>query len=182
MRPAVRLLFLLPVVAVGFACGTNSQGPPPSAGPEVRDGGAPSELVGSAVMLAGRTVHVDIADDWESRGKGLSGRTQLGANEGMIFLYPRADMRSFWMKGCRIGLDILFLGDDGRVLNIASLDPPVNEDVEDSIPSAGSIAPARMVLELRKGWCREHGVKSGERVRLSRAVRTRLQRLGGKSS
>ncbi|HGY91348.1 MAG TPA: DUF192 domain-containing protein [Planctomycetes bacterium] len=182
MRHVAYVFLLSSLMALGMACGTVSDEPPGSADPRVRADANPVELEGSKVVLAGMTVNVEIADNWETRGRGLSGRTRLGPNEGMIFLYPRADMRSFWMKGCLIGLDILFLDDDGRVLNIASLDPPEDEEIEDSIPSADSMAPSRMVLELRKGWCEEHGVKPGERVRLSKTVRGRLQALRRKSS
>ncbi len=179
----VLLALLMSVVAiVGVACGTDEGPRDEPRGLGAAEARSTPQHPGSTVLLGGRSVRVEIADDWESRGRGLGGRTRLGPDEGMLFLYPRAEGRSFWMKGCLIGLDILFLDDEGRILNIASLDPPVSEDVEENIPSARSIAPASMVLELRKGWCEDHSVKPGERVRLSEAIRLRRERLRERDS
>lgn len=84
----------------------------------------------------------------------------------MIFVYPRAEPRSFWMKGCLIALDVAFVDDFGRILDIVSLEPPAAGTSDALMPRARSDHPARFVIETRKGWFAEKGVAVGARVEL----------------
>ena len=67
-------------------------------------------------------------------------------------------MASFWMRNTVIGLDIIFIGTDNRILNIAANAVPYSEE---SIPSAG---PTKAVLELNAGRAAELGLAPGELV------------------
>lgn len=52
---------------------------------------------------------LEVARTEEERRKGLGGRSALGKNSGMIFLYDQADYIQFWMKNTLIPLQILFV-------------------------------------------------------------------------
>jgi uncharacterized membrane protein (UPF0127 family) len=66
------------------------------------------------------TFRVEVAVSEEEQAKGLMFRTQMGADEGMIFPMDPPRMAAFWMKNTVIPLDIVFIGPDHRVLNVAA--------------------------------------------------------------
>jgi len=107
------------------------------------------------------TVTVEIAATPEARQRGLMGRSFLPPDRGMLFIYPEAAPRSFWMRDCLVRIDAAFLATDGRILNVQEMVPEPGETDLRSYPSA---APVRLVLEMPGGWFRDHGVMVGDRV------------------
>lgn len=101
---------------------------------------------------------VELADTPEAQARGLMFRTQLGDNEGMIFPSPVPEPRSFWMKNTPLSLDIIFIGPDGRITNIAANTTPY------SLESVTSSGFASGVLELRAGRAKELGIVPGDKV------------------
>ena len=101
---------------------------------------------------------VEVAATPQQQQRGLMFRTQMGADEGMIFPLAQVRMASFWMRNTVIPLDIIFIGPDNRILNIAANTTPYSEE---SIPS---VAPAKAVLELNGGRAAELGIAPGDLV------------------
>jgi len=112
-------------------------------------------------------VFAEIAARTAARERGLSGRTSLPPNGGMLFVYRESRQKEFWMKDCHIGLDIAFLKEDGSIASLHTLPPGAGLD---EIPRAASGAPVRYVLETAAGWMAEHGLKTGDRVDVRRVV------------
>ena len=103
------------------------------------------------------TFQTEIAATRQEQSRGMMFRTEMGEDEAMIFPYEVADMRSFWMKNTFIPLDIIFIAEDGTIINIAD-GVPYNEN------SVASEAPAIAVLELSGGRAEELGIGPGDRV------------------
>lgn len=101
---------------------------------------------------------VEVADTPEAQARGLMFRTELGDNEGMIFPSDTPQPRSFWMKNTPLSLDIIFIGVDGRILNIAANTVPY------SLDSVSSRGIASGVLELRAGRAKALGIVAGDKV------------------
>ena len=106
---------------------------------------------------AKHTFRAEVAKTAREQAKGLMFRTEMGKDEGMIFPRPYAQPASFWMKNTVIPLDIVYIGADHRILNIANAKPYSL----DPIPSDG---PALAVLELNGGRAAELGIKAGDLV------------------
>ena len=104
------------------------------------------------------TFKVELADTPEAQAKGLMFRTELGDFEGMIFPSAVPEARAFWMKNTPLSLDIIFVGPDGRILNIAA------DTVPYSLDSVRSTGPASAVLELRAGRAKALGIVPGDKV------------------
>jgi uncharacterized protein len=104
-------------------------------------------------------INAEIADDEQERNRGLMFRQSLADDHGMLFIFQEPEMASFWMRNTIISLDIIFIGVDGRILNIADHTTPYSED---SIPAVGM---TQAVLELRAGRAEELGIRPGDRVR-----------------
>lgn len=94
----------------------------------------------------------------EAQARGLMFRTELGDDEGMLFPSDLPAPRSFWMKNTPLSLDIIFIGTDSRISNIAANTVPYSLD---SVLSEG---PTIAVLELRAGRAAELGIAAGDRV------------------
>lgn len=101
---------------------------------------------------------VEVARTEAEQERGLMFRTAMGADEGMIFPMQPARQTAFWMKNTVIPLDIIFIGRDRRILNIAAIAIPYDER---PLPSAGL---ASGVLELNGGRAAALGFKQGDWV------------------
>ncbi len=101
---------------------------------------------------------VELAASPQAQSKGLMFRTELGDNEGMLFPSAVPEPRSFWMKNTPLSLDIIFVGADGRIINIADNTVPYSLD---PVQSKGL---ASAVLELRAGRAKELGIVAGDKV------------------
>ncbi|MGB3798101.1 MAG: DUF192 domain-containing protein [Alteraurantiacibacter sp.] len=99
----------------------------------------------------------ELADTLEAQRRGLMFRTEMGENEAMIFPYDSPDNLGFWMRNTVLPLDIIFIGPDNRILNIAD-GVPYNET---SVASEGL---AIAVLELNRGRAEELGIEPGDLV------------------
>lgn len=100
---------------------------------------------------------VEVARTEAEQAKGLMFRTKMGSDEGMIFPEDPPRRAAFWMKNTVIPLDIIFIGTDRRILNIASAVPYD----ETPLPAAGL---AIGVLELNGGRAAELGIGPGDKV------------------
>jgi uncharacterized membrane protein (UPF0127 family) len=103
-------------------------------------------------------VKVEIADTPERRSLGLMYRKELGADAGMLFIFDAADHLTFWMKNTPLPLDMIFIGDDKRIVGIA----------KDAVPYTttprGVEGRSRYVLEVNAGYSERHGVRAGDAV------------------
>jgi uncharacterized membrane protein (UPF0127 family) len=104
---------------------------------------------------------VELATSPQQISQGLMFRRQMAADAGMLFLFERPDPAVFWMKNTFIPLDMIFIGTDGRILNIAERTIP---QTETPVPASG---PTRAVLEVNGGTAARLGLKPGDRVRHS---------------
>ncbi len=101
---------------------------------------------------------VEIASTQEQRTQGLQGRRQLAADAGMLFDFGRIQPVFMWMKNTYLPLDMIFIRNDGRIVNIAPETTPESLAI---IESAGSV---RAVLEVPAGTAARLGIKAGDRV------------------
>ena len=117
----------------------------------------PQTLPKSMVEVRGVPVMAQVADDVDERAKGLMYVKAMPQDHGMLFVWPDARERSFWMKNTYIPLDLLFIR-EGRIVSFAENAKPHDES---GLPSG---KPADMVLEVNAGWVKTHGVGVGDAV------------------
>ncbi len=101
---------------------------------------------------------VEVARTPAEQAKGLMFRTEMGPDEGMLFPYATPQVLSFWMKNTVLSLDLVFIDEQHRIINIAENAVPYSEQ---SILSA---APGVAVLELNGGRTRQLGIVAGNKV------------------
>ena len=104
---------------------------------------------------------VEIARTNGQRSRGLMFRTSLDRNSGMIFLYDGPREISMWMKNTILSLDMVFIGEDGRIKRIVANTTPMSEA---TISSRG---PVIAVLELLAGAAKRLAIKPGDQIELA---------------
>ncbi len=109
------------------------------------------------LTIGEKAVYVEIAATVPAREFGLMKRKSMPQDQGMLFIYPDADRRSFWMKDTLIPLSLAYISKDGRIFQIVDMEPLD----ETSHPSTGA---AQYVLEVNQGWFRKNGVRVGDTV------------------
>lgn len=102
-------------------------------------------------------VKAEIARTGDERSKGLMYRKKLPEGEGMLFIFERDEVLSFWMKNTSIPLSIAFIASDGKIIDIKDMYP----HDENSVVSSRSV---RYALEVPMGWFSHAGVRLGDTV------------------
>ena len=119
---------------------------------------------------AGRevTFQVEVADTPAKRAMGLQYRKELGADRGMIFLFPAESPQTFWMKNTPIPLDMIFIDRQHRIVGIIEQTVPFSLDAR----SVG--IPSQFVLEINGGMAKRQGIQTGDRVRFDGIAAERI--------
>ena len=107
------------------------------------------------------TVAVEVASTASQREVGLMYRKHLDDNAGMIFVFPDAAPRNFWMHNTPIPLDMIFADANGVVLGIVANAEPFSDKL------LGVEGNAGYVLEVNGGFCAKNGIKAGDKLDFS---------------
>jgi len=100
-------------------------------------------------------LRVELARTDAERSQGLMYRKTLADGEGMLFIFDRDQILSFWMKNTLIPLSIAFIASDGRIVEIRDMKPGNLTPVQSS-------RSVRYALEAPQGWFRRAGVAAGD--------------------
>ncbi len=128
------------------------------------------------VIIAGELFHLEVASDDSTRTKGLMGRTEIASDGGMLFIFPTAQVRQFWMGYCLVDIDVMFLDSQGRVTATHTMkveDPrKENESVlaySDRLADYPSVYATQFAIELRPGSIERLGVNVDDKIELDLA-------------
>jgi hypothetical protein len=155
-----KLAMVLTAAALGLAACSPGTG-------EARSSQAASVHPASGLRVVPLTVthgakklkfRVEVAASPQEQARGLMFRSAMGADEGMIFPMNPPRGASFWMRNTMISLDIIFVGVDGRISNIAANAIPYDER---PLSSVGEVIA---VLELNGGRAAQLGISPGDKV------------------
>ena len=122
------------------------------------------------LTVGDKALRVQVVVNADEQQRGLMGRRDLGADDGMVFVYPLPQQMSFWMRNTPTPLDIGFFtanGALGEVYALYAFD-------ETPVRSAGS--DYTLALEVNQGWFARNGIKPGAKVnlgQLAEALRAR---------
>lgn len=166
LRPiAISALFVL-ILGLNVAPALAQEGPvPPWREP------FPEPRATAEIIVGDTPLTVDLALEPQEQSLGLGYRNGLEQGTGMLFVFPDAEPRTFWMKGMRFCLDIIWIEDQEIVGAAESVcpDPEGTPDAErDRFPSGEAVTH---VLEVPAGWLDENGYGEGTDVRIPEDVR-----------
>lgn len=118
----------------------------------------------SETKLVKAQVKVEVADTKEKRTKGLGGRDFLATDSGMIFVFDKAQVYQFWMKGLKFPLDFVWISSMRIVDILSNVEPEAPGTPDESLPRYASVIPIDMVLEVNSGFVAEHNIRVGDRI------------------
>ena len=107
------------------------------------------------IQIGDTALTVEIADTPQLREKGLSGRLNLSNNHGMLFVFPKPDRYTFWMKDMKIPLDFVWIANN-RVVDLTPNVPPPAPG--ETLKTYQPQEPVDMVLELNAGDISQLGI------------------------
>jgi len=106
------------------------------------------------VKINGQSLVVEVASSQEAREHGLSLRSSLPPDHGMLFVFEHEEVQYFGMHNTRFNLDIAFFDRYKRLVDIAEL------TALDGRTTASRV-PALYVLEVNTGWLEGHQIQVG---------------------
>ncbi len=121
-------------------------------------GEQPQELEQRPLIVGNQTVSVQVADEDAERATGLMYVREMPEKEGMLFVWPEAAVRSFWMRNTYIPLDLFYIR-NGEIVKVISWAKPLDES---PLPSD---QPVDWVLEMNGGWAERYNIGVGDKVR-----------------
>jgi uncharacterized protein len=101
---------------------------------------------------------VELAETPAQQEQGLMFRQSLAPDAGMLFDFKQPTVATMWMRNTLIPLDMLFVDQHGRIVNIAQ------RAVPESDATIAAAAPVRAVIELNGGTAERLGIEPGDRV------------------
>ena len=109
-------------------------------------------------------LRVEVASTPEQSERGLGYRDALPDDAGMLFDLHETRVPQFWMKGMRFPLDIVWIGEDKRVVSITQ-DVPAQPGATDAeLVRVSPAAAVRYVLEINAGAASRHGLLPGAQL------------------
>ncbi len=101
---------------------------------------------------------------------GMMYREKMGENEAMIFVFPEAAQRSFYMRNTLLPLSCAYIDPEGTIIEIHDLQP------KDETPVNSKSGRIQFVLETRQGWFKRHRISPGTVIRTERGPLQMLTR------
>jgi uncharacterized membrane protein (UPF0127 family) len=102
---------------------------------------------------------VEVADTPAAREKGLSGQSGLDDSEALLMIFDTPDYYRIWMKDMRFPIDVIWIGEDFKVVDVVRSMQP------DSYPQIFEPqSPAKYVLETKAFFTNIAGVNIGDPV------------------
>lgn len=99
---------------------------------------------------------VIVADEPETRARGLMFVEEMPTMAGMLFVYDAPQRATFWMRNTLIPLDMLFADSRGVIRHIHEMAIPLDETTIDG--GEGIL----FVLEINGGLSRRLGIVTGD--------------------
>jgi len=123
----------------------------------IEDGGLGTLRIGN------RRIRVEIASTPRSREHGLMQRDYLCDDCGMLFIFEKAAIYSFWMQDTLLPLSIAFIASDGSIINIEEMKPNTTD-------AHNSQDDALYALEMNSGWFARNNISPAEKAHELRPV------------
>ncbi|MEX0998078.1 MAG: DUF192 domain-containing protein [Flavobacteriaceae bacterium] len=111
-----------------------------------------------------QTLDIEIADDEYKTQTGLMYRDSMEDNQAMLFIFPDAQVRSFYMKNTAIALDIIYIDENKNIVSFQKNTKPYDAT---SLPSG---VPSQYVLEVNAGLSDKWGLEKGDRIEWNKTM------------
>lgn len=130
--------------------------PAASVNTEAKPTGKPQPRLPTIKLYAGTNeITAEIASKPQEIETGMMWRTSLPEMEGMLFVFPRPERRSFWMKNCPLPMTCAYIAANGEILETRDMVP---HDEGGILSKSDEV---QFVLEMNRDWFKNHNVNPG---------------------
>lgn len=113
------------------------------------------------VIINSVKISVEVAANDATREKGLSGRTSLAQDNGMLFVFDKPAIQTFWMPDMNFPIDIIWINNN----KVVDISPNVSNEFDPQNPEFYEPnEPAQYVLEVNAGFSEKNNIKTGDTV------------------
>jgi hypothetical protein len=113
--------------------------------------------------INGHVFSLFLAQTSQEQEIGLAKFNKIDKNQGMLFIFQKADYYRFWMKNMRFPIDIIFINKD----KVVDIFPKVPVSKNGILPIYTTSARADKVLEINSGLSDEYKIKKGSEIKIS---------------
>ena len=144
---------------------------------------SPPTISSITVEISGKEYQLELALNRIDRERGLMDRTFLSDQGGLLFVFPEAAERSFWMKNCFIDIDLMFLDSRGTVMAVHRMvvevpkgdnEPPWTYEAR--LKHYWSNGPSRFAIELSAGSLDHLQITVNDKISLDLPLLRRIAR------
>ncbi len=115
----------------------------------------------TVILPGGQKIRVEVMTHPTDMMRGMMFRDSLAPDRGMLFVHGSPGNYPYWMYQVRIPLDIIWLDEKRRIVEISPDTPPCQKKASEC-PSYGGNQKALFVLELAGGMAAKYGLKLGD--------------------
>jgi uncharacterized membrane protein (UPF0127 family) len=112
----------------------------------------------------GKLIKAEVAITTEDMERGMMFRTELADDRGMLFFHAETGKYPYWMFQCKIALDIIWMDQGKRIVEISANTPPCT-GAANTCPTHGGHQPSKYVIELAAGNAARQQLKIGDQLR-----------------
>ena len=109
-------------------------------------------------------ITAQIAETDKDKRQGLGKRESLPISEGMLFVYDKSAIYTFWMKDVQFPIDIIWIDKDKKIVDIAHNAQPERDKNDDELKRYKPSAEAQYILEINAGLAAANGLEIGDQV------------------
>ncbi len=153
----IRLLYLT-LALFAASCSPTAQPEPAAA---TWDNEGPMRPV---TMPSGEVIQAELRQTLEELQTGMMFRPQLPPGYGMLFIFDKLEPRAFWMYRTLHPLDIIWMDENKRIVEIAENVQPCPSLDARECPTTGGVASSLYTLELAAGQVIRLGLKQGDQL------------------
>lgn len=154
-------LFLLIVALLAFGQGLSTVG-------FLKEGGQTQTTTRQKgytdVVIKTLNVSAKVASKPSDRKRGLSNLDSLPIGEGLLFVFEKPGSYAFWMKDMKFAIDIIWIDESKRVVDLTVNVPPEPGRDEDELTLYRPRGEALYVLEVNAGLSTLHGIQIGDQA------------------
>ncbi|MEZ5367479.1 MAG: DUF192 domain-containing protein [Bryobacterales bacterium] len=113
----------------------------------------------------GSTLQAELRQTPQEQASGMMFRPELPPGYGMLFVFETLEPRAFWMYRTLHPLDMVWLDENKRIVEIYENAPPCPSLDARECPSFGGVSSSLYTLELPAGQAIRLGLKVGDELK-----------------
>jgi uncharacterized membrane protein (UPF0127 family) len=113
----------------------------------------------------GAEIRAEVMTRDQDMMRGMMFRDSFPEGRGMLFIHGSPGKHHYWMYQVKVPLDIIWMDNSGRVVEMSENTPPCKAEKASECPNYGGNETSVVVLELPAGNARKHGIDVGDSIR-----------------